>query len=124
MLVVDDEPAVRHVLGRMLSRHGSNVGEASNATEAVARFAQAKETGKPFDLVILDLTLVGSEGGVQILQHLRSLQEDVRVVVSSGYSEDAAMSQHSKLGFAAVLPKPYTFRELDKALVTALSWAG
>ncbi len=124
VLVVDDEPAVRHVLGRMLSRHGSNVGEASNATEAVARFAQAKETGKPFDLVILDLTLVGSEGGVQILQHLRSLQEDVRVVVSSGYSEDAAMSQHSKLGFAAVLPKPYTFRELDKALVTALSWAG
>ncbi len=124
VLVIDDEPAVRHVLGRMLAARGSEVGEAANARDAIERFEQARAAGTPYELVILDLTLVGSEGGVQILERLRALEPGVRVIVSSGYSEDAAMSRHAEHGFAAVLPKPYTWRELDQALLAALAWRG
>jgi len=121
VLVVDDEPAVRQVLRRMLAAHGAEVGEAADAEHALERYRHARDSGRPYQLVILDLTLVGSEGGVKVFERLRAIDPGVRVIVSSGYSEDAAMSRHTEHGFAAVLPKPYTWRELDEALGAALA---
>ena len=108
----------------MLRAHSAEVAEAADAEQAVERYQQARDAGKPYELVILDLTLVGSEGGVSILERLRALDPDTRVIVSSGYSDDAAMSRYAEHGFAGVLPKPYTRRELDEALGAALAAGG
>ena len=121
VLVVDDEPAVRHVLRRMLGARLAEVEEADNAEGAVESYERARSAGKPFHVVILDLTLVGGQGGVWILSRLQELDPNVRAIVSSGYSDDGAMSDYAEHGFAAVLPKPYTRTELDHALATALA---
>ncbi len=83
-------------------------------------YQAAKESGKPFDVVILDLTIRGGMGGVDTVQKLREIDPDVKAVVSSGYSDDDAVSEYQKHGFRAFLKKPYDLEELRTILDTLL----
>jgi signal transduction histidine kinase/ActR/RegA family two-component response regulator len=116
VLLVDDEPQIR-TLGRNLLTHlGVMVKEARSSHEAEALFQSAVDAGEPFDGVILDMTLVGSEDGVATLQRLRAIDPGVRAVVSSGYSEADALSTYAEHGFVAALPKPYSLPQMAEAL--------
>jgi CheY-like chemotaxis protein len=72
--------------------------------------------GRGFDLVVLDLTVPGAMGGRETLEELRKLDPDVRAIVSSGYSEDAVLSDFRAYGFIDALRKPYTLEELGVVL--------
>ncbi len=120
VLVVDDDDAVRRVALRVLDGLGAVAAGAANYAEAVEVFAKAVSAERPFHVVVLDLTLVGSEGGTAILEAIRRIDPGVRAVASSGYSADAVMASASKYGFAGVLPKPYTPFEMVSALKEAL----
>jgi signal transduction histidine kinase/ActR/RegA family two-component response regulator len=121
VLVVDDEPAVRSVTRRILTRGGARVDEAADGDEAVARFTAARDAGPAVDCVILDLTLAGGELGTAVLARLKELAPGLRAIASSGYADDAAMAHHTEHGFSAVLPKPYTAAELRDAVLAALA---
>lgn len=116
VLVMDDEPAVCDVLERLLKRAGHNVVVASEGKQAVRLFEEQLRTGVPFDLVILDLTIVGGQGGRETVQQLLELDPEVLVLVSSGYSHDPVMADHRAYGFCEVLPKPYSFSQLSAML--------
>lgn len=77
--------------------------------------------GKPFAIVILDLTVRGGMGGVETIQKLREIDPAVKAVVSSGYSNDAALSNYREQGFRTFLKKPYNLKELHDALNALLS---
>ena len=51
---MDDEKMVRDVAGQTLSRIGYEVGFAENGTEAIELYKKARNSGEPFDVVILD----------------------------------------------------------------------
>ncbi len=73
-------------------------------------------SGKPFDIVILDLTIRGGMGGRDTIQRLRAIDPGVSAIVSSGYSDDAIVAEYEKYGFKARLTKPYRLDDLRAIL--------
>jgi CheY-like chemotaxis protein len=61
--VTDDEEVVREVSGEMLRALGYMVEFAKNGAEAIALYRDALEAKRPFDMVIMDLTIPGGMGG-------------------------------------------------------------
>ncbi|HSQ78704.1 MAG TPA: ATP-binding protein, partial [Nitrospirota bacterium] len=113
ILVMDDEAEVRETTGNVLTRLGYNVVFASDGGEAVERYRQARDSGRVFDLVIMDLTVPGGLGGKEALKKLRELGPGVKAIVSSGYSNDPIMADFGKHGFNGVVTKPYRIKELS-----------
>jgi two-component system cell cycle sensor histidine kinase/response regulator CckA len=121
ILVMDDEEVVRTITGHMLAGLGYEVDFAENGEEAVEKYAAAFKAERPFDAVILDVTVRGGMGGRETIRKLASIDPSVRGIVSSGYSSDDILSQYRDYGFLAVLTKPYQIEELGLALHGLLS---
>jgi CheY-like chemotaxis protein len=100
------------VLFKALTRRGCRVVEAADGAAAIECYVRARADDDPFDVVILDLTVPGGMGGRETMARLLELDPEVRAIVSSGYSGDAAMAEHRELGFADVLAKPYRPRDM------------
>jgi CheY-like chemotaxis protein len=105
----------------MLRKLGHEAEGAADGEEALARFRLARGAGAPFDAVILDLTVRGGMGGEETLRRLLQIDPSVKAIVSSGYSESAAIASHREYGFSAVLRKPYRVEDLALALECALA---
>lgn len=121
VLIVDDEPNIRQLAGAVLVRLGYQVLTACDGNEAVEVYEDSIANDKPIDLVILDLTIPGGKGGLEILQDLRKLDVGVRAIVSSGYSTDPVMADYQKFGFVGRVAKPYKATELGSAIKKAFS---
>jgi two-component system cell cycle sensor histidine kinase/response regulator CckA len=116
ILVMDDKEVVRDAAKRMMSIIGYNVTFAKNGDEAIEIYREALQAGKPFDAVILDLTVPGGMGGKEAVRELLAIDPNARVIVSSGYSNDPVMSEYEKYGFMGLLEKPYRMQELRETL--------
>lgn len=107
ILVMDDEAFIRDICRIAMKELNCNIIAVSNAGEAMNSFLGARIAGLPFDLVILDLTIPGGLGGLQVLEQMRNVDPDICAIASSGYSDDPVMSDPQKYGFTAKLAKPY-----------------
>jgi PAS domain S-box-containing protein len=116
VLLMDDNEAVRLLGADMLEELGYNAAVAADGKEAVALYGEAMEQGRPFDVVILDLTVPGGMGGLETIETLKRIDPQVKAIVSSGYSTDSIMADFQKHGFAGVVPKPYTPEQLTETL--------
>jgi len=116
VLIMDDKPFIRKSAERALNLFGYDVSEAEDGEEALILYKEAIDEGKPYDVVILDLTIPGAMGGLRTLNALRKIDPNVRAIVSSGYSEDPVMSEHEKFGFNAIIKKPYEYKELAETV--------
>jgi len=112
VLVVDDEAAVRLLLTRVLKDMGLEVVACGEGLEALAAYEAAERDEAGFDLVLTDLTMPGGMGGEELVYRISAIDPDALIVISSGYSTDALMSNHSAHGVAAALEKPYSVRTL------------
>jgi two-component system cell cycle sensor histidine kinase/response regulator CckA len=121
LLVVDDEPMIRDLLRDLLEHLGYEVETVAEGGEAVRRYDAEAEAGRPFDLVILDLTIRGGLGGREAFERIRGRHPRARAIVSSGYSNDPIMAHHRECGFAGVLSKPYTLEDLSALLAQVLA---
>jgi signal transduction histidine kinase/ActR/RegA family two-component response regulator len=114
ILIMDDEEIVRDAAGRILQTAGYEVALATDGNEAIELYRKARESGKPFDAVILDLTVPGGIGGKDALKILLGIDPAVRAIVSSGYSHDPIMAHYQDYGFRGVIAKPYKIREMSE----------
>jgi CheY-like chemotaxis protein len=105
----------------MLGNLGYEVEIATTGIRAIELFAQAKAAGTPFNLVILDLTLPGGIGGIEVLRQMQAIDPGVNAIVSSGYSGDVAVAEYTKHGFKASLSKPYLLKEMSAAVKRAMA---
>jgi CheY-like chemotaxis protein len=121
ILVMDDEEIIREVVGALLKHLGYSVDYARDGLETLQVYQQAKESGKPFDSVLMDLTIVDGMGGRETIERLLQLDPDVKAIVSSGYSTDPIMSRFRDYGFVAALDKPYKLNELNAVLDEVLN---
>jgi len=119
VLIMDDEEIVRLVAGELITTLGHEAEFAEHGEAALQAYRNAKAAGRPFDIVILDLTIRGGMGGAETVRKLLEIDPDAKTVVSSGYSDDLVTSTYRKHGFRAFLKKPYDVTDLQ-AILNAL----
>jgi two-component system cell cycle sensor histidine kinase/response regulator CckA len=120
VLLVDDEETIRTLGARMLSRLGFVVLSAADGREALGLYA--KHRGE-IALVLLDLTMPHMDGE-ETFYGLRVLDPEVRVIMSSGYTEQDITSRFRDEGLVGFLQKPYTMAHLTERLRAALEGTG
>ncbi len=120
-MVMDDEAFIRDLARELLGTLGHETEVAQHGQEVLKRYQTALAEGKPFDIVILDLTIRGGMGGADTVRKLLEIDPAVKAVVSSGYSDDAAVADHLALGFKAYLKKPYDITALNEVLTPLLA---
>lgn len=120
ILVMDDDKHVRRGVSLLVGSFGHTVVEAQHGDEALAQMESHVSTGSKIDLAILDLKVKEGRGGAEIVNEMKSAQEDVVCVVSSGYSQDPIMSRYEDYGFHGVLPKPFSRDEIATLLADLL----
>jgi PAS domain S-box-containing protein len=124
ILVMDDEEPICQLLGRILEQLGYEVECARNGSEAIEHFQRAKESGRCFDAVLVDLTIPGGMGGEEVATRLRQIDKSVTLIVSSGYSNTPIMSEFRRHGFDDVLSKPWTPNQVAEVLGRSLRSLG
>ena len=101
---------------QILKRLGYEVECAIDGTEAINLYQKAKDSGRRFDIVLVDLTIPGGMGGKEVAARLREVDDSVILIVSSGYSNTPVMSEFRKYGFDDVLSKPWSPIHLSEVL--------
>lgn len=124
ILIMDDEEDMRSTTGDMLMRLGYSVDFAGEGGEAIAKYRGAREGGRPFDAVIMDLTIPGGMGGREAIQQLLAIDPGALAIVSSGYSDDTVLADHRSFGFRGVVRKPYRLRDLSEVVADVLREGG
>jgi len=104
ILVVDDEPALRELLGQTLASAGYRVMEARDGQDALAL---ATGSAGPFDLIVTDV-IMPVMTGPQLASKLRALLPDLEILLISGYPGDGKSEQTIVGPAAGYLPKPFT----------------
>jgi PAS domain S-box-containing protein len=120
LLVMDDEKTIQKTLTLVLGTMGFEVVVAVEGQEAVNHYAQARNEGRRFDAVLLDLTVRNGLGGAEALRLLRELDPGVRAIAMSGYTDSDAIRDHRRFGFQAALSKPFTATTLSEVLADVL----
>jgi CheY-like chemotaxis protein len=108
ILVVDDEGIIRDLARNALENAGFRVLEARDGLEAVERFEKG---GDSVDLVLLDMTMPRM-GGAEAFRRIRGLSPDVRVLLTSGYTQKESLESLADLPPDGFLQKPFRVREL------------
>jgi CheY-like chemotaxis protein len=116
ILIMEDEETIRDVTGEMLSHFGYEVEFAKDGLEAIALYQRAREAGKPFDVIIMDLTIPGGMGGKEAVKRILEIDARARAVVASGYANDPIIADFRHYGFCERIAKPYKSEELHALL--------
>ncbi len=116
VLVMDDEEVIREVAKEMLEVLGCKAEAVDDGRKALECYREFLAAGRPFDLVIMDLTIPGGMGGEEAVQEILRIDPHARVVVSSGYSEDSVVANFRDYGFVGRISKPYNLDELRTLL--------
>ncbi len=115
LIMVDDED-IKEVLSETLRLSGYDVECAKDGIEAIDLYNESKGSGKPFDVIIMDLTIPGGMGGEEAVKKLRENDLEIKVIAYSGYSNNAIMADSPKYGFNATLSKPFEMKKMNEIL--------
>jgi len=121
VLVLDDEEAICALVTCALEPLGYEVVETNDALTAIARYQEALDTGRRFDVVISDLTIPGGMGGQEAVRRLQEIDPTVKAIVSSGYAMDPVLSEFRQHGFCAMIAKPYEIDALGRTVAEVLA---
>ncbi len=112
VLLMEEEPSIRNLIEKMLVPKGFDVVCANEGAEAIELYRDAKALQRPFDVVILDLTVTFGMGAKETIRHLKEIDPDVKGIVSSGYYFDDVIVNYSKHGFKGAITKPFSIKKL------------
>ena len=102
VLIVDDDAAIRKLLTKVVEGNGYQAFTASNGKEAVS-LAQSRK----FDLILLDIMMNGNDDGFEVVRRLRSLGNDIPIVILSGRTDDFDTLYGLDIGADDYITKPF-----------------
>ncbi|MBU4404529.1 MAG: response regulator [Candidatus Aminicenantes bacterium] len=108
VLIIDDEEAIRQVASDILGSYGYRVQLAADGEEGIAVYRRLAEQ---IDLVILDMVMP-RQGGRETFLKLQEINPQVRVLFSTGYSQNDTVNEILALGVRGFIQKPYQIRDL------------
>ena len=121
ILVMDDEEFILDMADKMFSTMGYDVTLSGNGEDTISLYKEAKEKGKPFHCVIMDLTINDGMGGKEVIGILKNYDSDIRAIISSGYADDPVVSEFREYGFSGVALKPYSFNQISNLLDSVIT---
>ncbi|WP_320043358.1 PAS domain S-box protein [uncultured Desulfobacter sp.] len=121
ILVVDDNPISRTVLGKMLKAMSFQAIEADNAETGMAKIETAREQNKPFDLILMDWQMPGMDG-LQAFKKIKTvLKEKIpTIIMVSAYAREKLAQKGNRLGLDGYLIKPVSPSSLFDSIITVL----
>ncbi len=121
ILFMDDDARVREIVAQMVDFLGYDVELVEKGEDAVEAYQKAKDAGKDFAAVFLDVTVQGGMGGELAMRRLLELDPSVKGVISSGYVDAPIMTDYNSYGFSGAIPKPYRIEDLRNLLSDILA---
>ncbi|MEQ8171883.1 MAG: PAS domain S-box protein, partial [Candidatus Eremiobacterota bacterium] len=112
VMVIDDEQTVLSVAEAMLKKLDFNVLTENDSRKTVELFNNNKDK---ISLVILDMTMPYMDGS-EVFKQLKTIKPDVKVILMSGYNEQAAINHFTEKELAGFIQKPYSVEELKKVI--------
>jgi DNA-binding NtrC family response regulator len=106
LLIVDDDDGMRDTLLDILEEEGYRVALAEDGLTALDAIKSAR-----FDLVLMDIVMPRMNG-VEVLKHVKSIDEDVLVIMMTAYAGNDLIEQAMELGAYRVLRKPLDVTEV------------
>jgi PAS domain S-box-containing protein len=112
ILLVEDEPQVRELAGRMLRGYGYQVLEATDGPTALELSSSYPER---IDVLVTDVVMPGGLIGCQLAEHIAAQRPSIKALYISGYT-DMALTQQLVEGGHTVVLKPFSADELAHAV--------
>lgn len=112
ILIIEDEPSLREVVGNLLSSKGYTVISARDGEDAIALFTENRNR---IMAVVSDLGLP-KRNGYEVFVSLIAMDPDVRIIFASGFVDPGMKTQLQKLGASVFIQKPYRSEELLQSL--------
>jgi two-component system cell cycle response regulator CpdR len=111
VFVVEDEPAVRRLISKVLETLGYSTLQAHSGLEALRKLCSTE----PLDAMIIDLGLPGDHDGYELCKQVGRLRPDVKVLYITGHpAEHPTVRKASQ--YAGVLRKPFSMQDLREAI--------
>ena len=118
VLIVDDEPNIRHILGAILRKDGYAVQSADNGEAALKLLEE-----EAFDLIITDLVMP-QMGGIDLLHEIQQRRPGTAVVIMTAYGTIKTAVEAMKIGARDYITKPFEMDEVKIVARNALNMAG
>ena len=116
MLVCDDAPYLRTLLGRILERGGFEVvGEAATGLEAIEKYKQLRPDVVTMDIVMRDL------GGIDAVRAIRAFDGNAKILMCSAMSQPALVAEAKAAGASDFVIKPFQASHILEALQHVLA---
>jgi CheY-like chemotaxis protein len=108
ILIVEDDRDDRFLMSRTLDLLGCQVYEATNVTEAhnLLNARISNNPLHPFDVVFLDLQLVGGPNGIEVLRRFHDIAPEVPVIIVTGFPESQMLQDAFSVGYFGLVSKP------------------
>ncbi|MFN3535619.1 MAG: ATP-binding protein, partial [Desulfatiglandales bacterium] len=113
VLVMDDEEELRIVAKEIFEAMGYEVKTANKGEEVL----ELMEAGEEFDIAVLDLTVKGGMGGLQIVSQVKASGRVKYVLVSTGYATDQVVLEYRNFGFDGAIEKPYDYNKVANVVI-------
>ncbi len=120
ILLMDDEKFIRDSGKLILENFGFNVKTVKKGEEAIEKYKNALDKGKPFKLVILDMTIIDGMGGKETFHKLREIDSEVKIILMSGYSKEQLPENLKDNGYYEFVKKPFDVNEFIQKVKTVL----
>jgi CheY-like chemotaxis protein len=119
VLIIDDEEAVRNIVRAVLARAGYSV---LTAADGLAGLELFRSRQSQISLVILDVSMP-KMSGAEVLTEIRGAGSQVKILITSGYTESEAMAHIPQEDIAGFLQKPFTVRQVEALISRVLGEA-
>lgn len=110
VLVIEDDPASRLFLSRLIARCGAQVQTAECGNDGLKLFEQVR-----FPLVVTDVCMPGMDG-IELARRIRQLDLNVQIIATSANCEEEGLLLHGETGFSEYILKPVEIDTLLSAL--------
>jgi len=120
VLIMDDELHIREIERVYLEMLSYEVTDVKDGQEAIEAYKKELHSGRPFDIVILDLTVRQGLGGQLAMERLLKIDPEIRAVIASGYVDDPVIEHYGNYGFRGALKKPFNGKEMKNVVENIL----